>query len=142
MKQVYKCDFCNKTFETKADAEMHEERCGHNPNNKINNKLVFRLSMIYETLPRIIACALYEVANDELDFLYAETERADETNCPYTIKKNKNSMLYVLSSAETVKNKHTGRNSSTYKDVIKEYPELFQAMVDTLRRKAWNETER
>ena len=73
MKQVYKCDFCDNIFESEAEAEIHEKRCGHNPNNKINDKLVFRLSMIYESLPKIIACALYEVAKNELDFLYKET---------------------------------------------------------------------
>ena len=142
MKQVYKCDFCDNIFETKADAEIHEERCGRNPNNKINDKVVFRLSMIYESLQRIIACALYEVAEENLDFLYAETERADQNNCPYTIKQNQGRMLDALRVAKLVTNKHDGRNSSTYKDVVKENPELFQAMVDTLTRKAWNESER
>ena len=76
MKRVYKCDFCDNIFESESEAEIHEKRCGHNPNNKINDKVVFRLSMIYDSLRKIIAGALYDVANDELDFLYTETEIA------------------------------------------------------------------
>lgn len=139
MKQVYKCDFCDKVFPSETEAEAHEKQCGYNPKNKINDKLVFRLSMIYETLSKIIACSLHEVAKDELDWLYSEAERATETNCPFTIKQHKNQMLYVLKVAKDVKRKYEGRNSSAYRDVIKEYPEIFNAVVDTLKRKAWNE---
>ena len=95
--------------------------------------------MIYENLTEIIACAVYEIAKDELCFLYSETERASSTNCPYTISKHQSKMLSVFREAKKVINKHDGRNSSTYKDVIKENPEIFQAVVDTLKRKAWNE---
>lgn len=123
MKQVYKCDFCNEVFLSETEAEAHEKQCGYNPDNKIKDKLVFRLSMIYETLSKIIACSLCEVAEDELDFLYSETNRASETNCPSTIYQHKGKMLWVLSEAKTVKRKHNGRNSSTYKDILKELKE-------------------
>jgi len=139
VKQGYKCDFCENFFANEIDAERHENACGHNPKNKVNNELIFRLSMIYESLPEVVACALYEVAKDELDLLYAETERADENNCPYMIKQNQNRILWAIRSAQRATEKHKGRNSNTYKDVVKENPELFQAIVDTLRRKAWNE---
>lgn len=139
MKQVYKCDFCDEVFESEAEAKAHEEKCGYNPDNVINDKLLFRLSMIYEDMQKIIACALYEVAKGELDYLYSELFRADDMNCPYTIKRNQSYMLWSVSTAKEVTNKHEGRNSSTYKDVIEQNPELFQAVVDTLERKAWNE---
>lgn len=139
MKQVYKCDYCDEVFPSEAEAEKHEKQCGYNPKNKINDKLVFRLSMIYETIPKIIACSLCEVAEDELDWLYSEAERATETNCPFMINQHKGKMLWVLRAAKDVKEKHDGRNSSTYKDILKEYPELFEAVVATLKRKAWNE---
>lgn len=139
MVQVYKCDFCDNFFQNETEAKTHEERCGHNPKNRINNSLIFRLSMIYESLPQIIACALHEVASTELEYLYSETERADDANCFYAIKQNKGRILYALSSAEKVKTQHAGRNSNTYKDVIRENPEIFTAMVKTLQRKAWNE---
>ena len=139
MKRVYKCDFCDEVFSSEAEAETHENQCGYNPKNKINDKFVFRLSMIYEALSNIIACALCEVAQDELNWLYSETDRATETNCPFMINRHKQKMLWVLKDAQTVKRKHDGRNSSTYNDVIKEYPEIFNAVVDTLKRKAWNE---
>lgn len=139
MKQVYKCDFCDEVFLNSVEAEIHEGNCGYNPKNKINDKLLFRLSMIYHSFDEIIACALYEVAKDHLGFLHAETERASSTNCVYTINKYKGRMLLALNAAETVDKKQIGRNSSTYKDVIKENPELFNALVDTLKRKAWNE---
>ena len=139
MKRVYKCDYCEKIFNNQSEAKKHESCCGYNPKNKINDKLIFRLSMIYEDLTNIIACAVYEIAKDELDFLYLETERAGSTNCPYMINKHKLKMLTVFREAGKVANKHDGRDSSTYKDVIKENPEIFQAVVDTLKRKAWNE---
>ena len=139
MRYVYKCDFCKEVFDSKLLAEEHEEKCGYNPKNKIDNKIVFRLSMIHESLANIIACALYEVAKDELVSCYLEAERATTTNCPYTILGHKQIMLNELRSAEDVKRKHKGRNSNTYKDVEKEYPELLKAMIDTLERKAWNE---
>lgn len=139
MKQVYKCDFCEEIFTGEDAAIAHEEKCGHNPKNRIENKLVFRLSMIFESLPRIIACALNEVAADELDYLYQEAARATSTNCPYMIKEQQGKILNAISVARNVSRKHEGRNSSTYKDVTKENPELFGAVVDTLNRAAWNE---
>ena len=139
MKQVYKCDFCNEFFPNETEAKTHEEHCGHNPKNKVNNNLIFRLSMIYESLPRIIACALYEVASTELDYLYSETSRADDTNCFYAIKQNQVRILRALTDAGKVKKKQTGRNSTTYKDVMNENPEILTAIVKTLQRKAWNE---
>ena len=139
MKQVYKCDFCDQVFTHSVEAKMHEEICGYNPKNKINDKLLFRLSMIYDSLDNIIACAMHEVAKDHLDFLYTETDRASSTNCVYTIYQHKRRMLNALRDAEIVDKKHKGRNSSTYKDVIRENPELFNAIVSTLKRKAWNE---
>lgn len=139
MKQVYKCDYCDQVFSSKAEAIDHEGKCGRNPKNRIDNKLVFRLSMIFESFPKIIACALSEVAADELDYLYQETERASDTNCPFMIKTHQGKMLSAISTAKKVRRKHEGRNSSTYKDVTKENPELFKAVVDTLKRAAWNE---
>lgn len=141
MKQVYKCDFCEETFSNEIEAKIHEEHCGYNPKNKIYNSLIFRLSMIYGTLPSIIACALYEVANGELDYLYSEAERAGTANCFYAIYESKGKLLLAINKAKSVADEHKGRNSSTYKDIMKEYPEIFEAIVKTLRRKAWNERE-
>jgi len=139
MKKVYKCDFCEDFFSSEEEAEKHEKQCGYNPQNAIKSKLVFRLSMIYETMPRIFASALCEAAESELDFLYSEAKRATETNCAFTIYQHKNKILRDLKEANTIKRKHEGRNSSTYKDVVREYPEIFNAIVETLKRKAWNE---
>lgn len=58
MKQVYKCDFCDECFTNKTEAIAHEDKCGRNPKNKINDRTVFRLAMIFDSLPAIIACAL------------------------------------------------------------------------------------
>ena len=139
MKRVYKCDYCDKCFANEAEATEHEDKCGRNPKNKIKDKTVFRLSMILHSLPEIIACALHEVAADELDYLYQETERADDCNCPYMIKEQKGKMLFAISAAKDATRKHVGRNSCTYKDVAKNNPELLNAVIDTLKRKAWNE---
>ena len=95
--------------------------------------------MIFHSLPAIIACALHEVAADELDYLYQETERADRYNCPFMINEQKGKMLLVIAAAGDVIKKHCGRNSCTHKDVARENPELLKAMIDTLTRKAWNE---
>lgn len=141
MKQVYKCDFCDEVFSNETEAKTHEEHCGRNPKNKINNSLIFRLSMIYETLPRIIACALHEVASADLPYLYSEVARADDSNCCYTVKMHQMKMLRSLLDAKKVKDKQAGRNSNTFKDVMREYPEIFAAIVKTLERRAWNEWE-
>ena len=134
MKLVYKCDFCASFFGNEDEAIDHEKRCGHNPKNRINNKLVFRLSMIFHSFPKIVACALHEVAKDELDFLYAETERADSANCCFTIKENQGRILNALYSAKTVAKKHDGRNSSTYNDSIKEYKHILSKALSTSPR--------
>lgn len=139
MRQVYKCDYCDECFARETEAIDHEDRCGRNPKNKISNKTVFRLSMIFDSLPTIIACALYQVAADELEYLYQEAKRASDNNCPFTIKEQQGKMLFAISRAKDVMRKHSGRNSCTYKDVEKENPELLKAMIDTLSRKAWNE---
>ena len=139
MKRVYQCDYCDECFVNETEAIAHEDKCGRNPKNKINDRMVFRLSMILHSLPEIIACALYEVAADELDYLYHETERANSCNCAFMIKEQKGKMLRVISAARDVGRKHDGRNSCTYKDVTKENPELLNAVIATLNRKAWNE---
>lgn len=139
MRQVYKCDFCEDLFENETQAKEHEEHCGRNPKNKIESVVLFRLAMIYESFSRITACALHEVAASELEYLWKETHRASDTNCFYAIKRHQHRMLNNLDDAVRVKNKHQGRNSSTYKDVLKEYPEIYEAIVKTLQRKAWNE---
>ena len=139
MKRVYKCDYCDECFFNETEAIAHEDKCGRNPKNKIKDRTIFRLSMIFHELPTIIACALHEVAADELDYLYHETERASSCNCPFMIKEQKNKMLFAISEAMNVTRKHSGRNSCTYKDVAKENPELLKAVIDTLNRKAWNE---
>lgn len=117
----------------------HEDKCGRNPKNEIKDRTVFRLDMIFDSLPEIIACALHDVAEDELDYLYQETERANSYNCPFMIKEQKGKMLRVIVDARDVTRKHSGRNSCTHKDVARENPELLKAMIDTLTRKAWNE---
>lgn len=139
MKRVYKCDFCNEVFSNETEARMHEERCGYNPQNRVNNSVLFRLSMIYESFPKIVACALHEVAGTELDYLYSEAKRASDTNCFFALKQNQGRILSVLAYAGKVKEKYIGSNSNTYKDVMEEYPEIFTAIVKTLQRKAWNE---
>lgn len=139
MKQVYQCDYCDEVFSSEAEAMSHEDKCGRNPKNKITDRTVFRLSMIFGSLPTIIACALHEVAADELDYLYQEVERANSCNCPFMIKQEQSKMLRVLQAAMDVTRKHKGRNSCTYRDVEREYPELLKAVIDTLNRRAWNE---
>lgn len=139
MKRVYKCDFCDACFTNETKAVAHEDKCGRNPKNKIKDRTVFRLAMIFKSLPAIIACALHEVAADELDYLQQETERANSYNCPFMIKDQKDKILWVIEDARDVMRKHNGRNSCTYKDVSRENPELLKAMIDTLSRKAWNE---
>ena len=139
MKLVHKCDFCDACFTDETQAIAHEDKCGRNPKNKIKDRTVFRLAMIFHSLPAIIACALHEVAADELDYLYQETERADSYNCPFMINEQKSKMLRVIVDARDVMRKHRGRNSCTHKDVARENPELLKAVIDTLNRKAWNE---
>jgi len=139
MKQVYQCEHCGDCFSNETEAIAHEDKCGRNPKNEIKDRTVFRLSMIFHELPSIIACALYEVAADELDYLYQEVERADSYNCPFMIKEQKGKMLWAISAARDVKRKHEGRNSCTYKDVAKQNPEILKSVISTLKRKAWNE---
>lgn len=139
MKRVYKCDYCDECFSNETEAIAHEDECGRNPKNKIKDRIVFRLAMIFHSLPTIIACALHEVAADELDYLYQETERAGSCNCSFMINEHKSKMLWAISRARDVTRKHRGRNSCTYKDVAKDNPELLKAVIDTLNRKAWNE---
>lgn len=139
MKQVYKCDYCGTCFANETEAIEHEDKCGRNPKNRIKDRTVFRLAMIFHSLPAIIACALHEVAADELDYLRQETERANSYNCPFMINEQKGKMLRVIVDARDVMRKHSGRFSCTHEDVARENPELLKAMIDTLTRKAWNE---
>lgn len=139
MIQGFKCEFCNAFFDTEDKASRHEQSCDYNPKNKITDVTLFRLGMIYEELNDIISCALYEVEKERLDFLANEVNRASDSNCCYVIKRHQGRILSAINNAQTVNKKIEMRNSSKYKDVIKENPEIFKAMVDTLNRKAWNE---
>lgn len=84
MRQTWQCDYCGEVFLTKEEAAEHEKNCGRNPENKITDPTIFRLAMILDGLPSIIAAALYEL-RDDLPHLICEAERAGTNNCPYMI---------------------------------------------------------
>ncbi len=99
MRQTWQCDYCGEVFLTKEEVVEHEKRCGKNPENKITDPTIFRLSMILDGLPWVIATALYEL-RDDLPFLIREVERAGKDNCPHTIYEHKNQMIYCLQKAQ------------------------------------------
>ena len=48
-------------------------------------------------------------------------------------------MLWCLSEVNRVTYKPKGVTFSKYDNVLRHNPEIFKAVVDTLKRKAWNE---
>ena len=139
MKQVYKCDFCAECFSSEQEAMQHEEKCSCNPKNKIEDKTVFRLAMILYQFTDILATALTNHNEEKIPFIFSEFERADENNCPFMIHQEQARALYALRSAETIKRKREGLKTTKYEDILKNYPELVNAIEQTLNRPAWNE---
>lgn len=139
MKKVYKCDFCEKTFSTESGAVEYEKKCSKNPQNKITDCTITRLAMILHHLYEIIGAAISDIRENDIAFLLEETERADDCNCPFTVKEKQNMILYLLRGCRDIKSKRIGLNTTKYDDIIKDYPELYLAFKATLERKAYNE---
>lgn len=139
VKQVYKCDFCMECFSSEQEAKQHEEKCPCNPKNKIEDKTVFRLAMILYEFTDILATALTNHDEEKIPFVLGEFERADENNCPFMIHQEKGRALYALRRAKDIKRKREGLRTTKYEDVLKQYPELVNAIEQTLNRPAWNE---
>ena len=127
MRQTWQCDYCNKTFPTKEEAIEHEKRCGKNPENKITDPTIFRLSMILDGL------------RDDLPFLICEVERAGTNNCPYMIYEQRYRMIDCLQKAQGIASRRKTLKTTKLQDIEKHYPELLTAILDTLKRPAFNE---
>ena len=110
-----------------------------NPKNKIEDKTVFRLAMLLYKFTDILATALTNHNEEKISFVLGEFERADENNCPIMVHKEKGRALYALRHAQYIKRKREGLKTTKYEDVLKQYPELVNAIEQTLNRPAWNE---
>lgn len=139
MKKVYKCDFCNATFDCKEEALRHEKICSHNPENKITDATATRLAMLMYEFPSIVATALVRLCEEKILFLKQEFERADENNCPFTIYQMQRRILPILREAEGIKRNLEGLRYTDYEYTLQHYPEIIGAIEQTLHRKAWNE---
>lgn len=139
MKQVYKCDFCNATFDCVEEVLQHEKTCSHNPKNKITDKTVTRLAMLNYEFPSIVATALIRLCEEKILFLEDEFNRADQNNCPFTIYQEQRRILWILSVAKDIKRKSEGLRTTKYEEILKHYPEIVGAIEVTLNRPAWNE---
>ena len=139
MKAVFKCDFCEETFENEIEAVEHEEKCGRNPENKITDCTITRLSMILYDLNEIIGAVISDFGDERIDFLIEETGRADRCNCPFTVYQYKDRADFIFREAVRSKNGRKGLKTTRYDDVLKRYPELYEAFKKTLERKAYNE---
>ena len=139
MKQVYKCDFCNATFDCVEEALRHEKTCSHNPKNKITDKTATRLAMLNYEFPSIVATALIRLCEEKIPFLDEEFNRADQNNCPFTIYQEQRRILWILSVAKDIKRKIEGLRTTNYEEILKHYPEIVGAIEATLNRPAWNE---
>lgn len=138
MRQTWQCDYCGEVFLTKEEAAEHEKNCGRNPENKITDPTIFWLSMILDELPRVAAIALYGL-RDDLPFLIREVERAGKDNCPHTIYEHRHMMINCLQKAQEIANSRKQLKTTKLQDIEKHYPELLTAILDTLKRSAFNE---
>lgn len=138
MRQTWQCDYCGEVFLTKEEAAEHEKNCGRNPENKITDPTIFRLAMILDRLPSIIAAALYEL-RDDLPHLICEAERAGTNNCPYMIYEQRYRMIDCLQKAQGIASRRKTLKTTKLQDIEKHYPELLTAILDTLKRPAFNE---
>ena len=139
MQAVFKCDFCEKTFENELETVKHEKECGKNPENKITDCTITRLSMILYELNRIIGAVISDVRSEQIEYLIEENERADENNCQFTVYKSKGKADFIFKDALHSKNDRKGLRTTQYDDVLKNYPELYDAFKKTLELKAYNE---
>lgn len=131
MEIVWKCDFCNETFPTRDQAEMHEMKGGSNPQNKVTDKIILRLADVLYDLPDIIAAALVR-QNSNIEYLLAEVKRAGTRNCPFMVYKKKDAIISALYSAETIADSRKGLRTTKEQDIEKDYPELLEAFLKTL----------
>ncbi len=138
MRQTWQCDYCGEVFLTKEEAAKHEKNCGRNPENKITDLTIFRLAMILDGLPSIIAAALYEL-QDDLPHLICEVERAGTNNCPYMIYEQRYRIIECLQKAQGIASRRKTLKTTKLQDIEKHYPELLTAILDTLKRPAFNE---
>lgn len=139
MKQVYKCDFCDATFDCEEEALRHEKICSCNPENEITDKTANRLAMVLYELSSIVATALTRLCEEKIPFLKQEFERADQNNCSFIVYQTQRRILPILTEAEGIKRKRDGLRTTDYEDILNRYPEIVGAIEQTLNRRAWNE---
>jgi len=134
-KTVYRCDYCDKVFTNEAEAATHETICGCNPSNKITDYRVLRLSMLLYELDAICAVVMSEIeAQESLRFIKSEFRRATKENCPFMVYDYKRVGAEIMRLALDCEDNPT--NTKWNKE---HYPELVQAIKETLTRPAWNE---
>ena len=149
MRQTWQCDYCGEVFLTKEEAAEHEKNCGRNPENKITDPTIFRLSMILNELPWVIATALYEL-RDDLPFLICEVKRAGTNNCPYMIYEYKYRMIDCLQKAQAIADSSNQSKAIKLRNAEKYFPGLLAAIIDTLKqpnltsekRKRWTKRDK
>lgn len=116
MKQVYQCEYCNETLENSIEMDKHEKECGSNPKNKISDKVVIKLSRIYEHFKDGLIYVLLEDFDEEIISFYEnEFERATSNNCPASVFENKRELKDVFIDVN-----HFRYNETKYfKDITK-----------------------
>lgn len=98
MKQVYQCEYCDETSISRNEMIKHEKYCERNPENKINNEIVLKLSRIKDDfIDSLIYVLLNDYKEKDIKFYSDEFKRATDRNCPASIYENKNMMYSIFS---------------------------------------------
>lgn len=103
MKQVYKCEYCEEISEQKIKIEEHENKCGSNPKNRIDDEIILKLSRIKESIDDAITYVLLADYQDKLGYFYTEFDRATETNCLASIYEQKKEIIGLICRAKRIK---------------------------------------
>lgn len=133
MRTVYKCEYCETYTKQKTVMKNHEEKCGYNPQNKITDELVLKLSRINEDFIDSLIYVLTEDFNNDLDHFNEEFERATTRNCPASIYENKKEIINLLYRCKT-KQSDTNDFKWFKKITKKDNSELIRAIREYLKK--------
>ena len=139
MKKGYVCDYCGKFFDSADNANEHEKVCTKNPENKVNDNTLHRVSMIMSYFEKALSCALSDKETEYLEFLVSEIERTGKDNCFYLLYDYKHKIAAILRDAMNCKCKRAQLKTTKYEECEKKYPEMLDAIKRTLERPAYNE---
>lgn len=105
MFKVNKCSYCDYISESEDVIKEHEQKCGHNPINKVDDEDILKISITIDKFEDAFRYVLLNDYYDKLDYFYKELERTTMTNCRATIYENRDYIKHLINATNRIEKK-------------------------------------